>query len=84
MRRFNRVEEIVQRHEDAVIMSIAVLCLIEQLVVMPYNVDSLGNSRRPDLPYNFIKANGSHVVDIVTIGNFRCELDEFVLEPGWA
>ena len=71
---FDGVEEVVQWHENAIVQSVSILGRVQKSMLIPYEVDTLGYSRCPDFADNFVEADGSHMVEVVTSKNFWASL----------
>ena len=49
--------------------------------MVPYEMNSFRYNCSPSLSHNFIQANGSHVLQLRISSKFRCQLNNFILEP---
>ena len=78
---FNGVENIVQWHKDAVIESISVLGWVKKSMVVPNQMYTLSNSRGPYFTDNFVEADGSDVVEVVTADDLGGQLNNLVSKP---
>ena len=48
---------------------------------MPYQMDSLSDSRCPHLPQYLIQADGPHGVEVIAASDFGGQFDDLVFEP---
>ena len=65
----------------ALVQSIAILGRVENVIFMPYQVDTLGNDGGPDLPDDLVQTNRAHVLEIRATRDLGNKANHFVLHP---